>query len=415
MIPDNNTNRQERLLLIIAGVFVVINHALLLLTTNRPAVDTIVVLVWILCAGAGHFILRRHLPNRDPLLYPVVMLLVGWGLVVIDRLAPAFADRQAIWLLISTGTFVVMILFAEHIQQLQQYRYYALVSGITLLATTLFIGVNPSGFGPRLWLGVNDIFLQPSEPLKLIVLIFLAGFLADHRNTLQQSLWQMRLLGPSALIIGLCLLILIIQRDLGTATIFYVLYLLMLYLATERLSILVVGLGALLMAAYLGYQVLDIVALRIDIWLNPWPDADNRAYQIVQSIMALSAGGVVGVGVGQGLPTFIPVAHTDFVFAAIAEEWGLIGIMMLVFAFVLLIYRSLEIAIQVQTQSVFLSMLAAGIGLLFAVQSLMIMGGIVRLWPLTGVALPFVSYGGSSLLTSMLAVGCLLIISDRQP
>lgn len=410
-----NPTPTERLLLLLAGAFVLLNQALLMHTLSRPWQDSLVIVAWICCAIGGHLALRQALPHRDPLLFPIMMLLIGWGLVVVDRLAPSFADRQAIWLLIGTGILIGLLPLSPQIQLLGRYRYHGLVVGIVLLAATLIIGVNPSGFGPRLWLGLGELFFQPSEPLKLIVLVFLSGFLADHVVQLKQSLWQSRLLGPSALILGLCLLILVRQRDLGTATIFYVIYILMLYIAIEQVMILLLGFGFLLWAAYIGYQTVDIVALRVDIWLNPWPDADNRAYQIVQSMMAVSAGGLFGEGVGQGLPTFVPVAHTDFVFAAIAEEWGFFGVATLLGCFGVIIFRSIHIALNVQTQSLFLAYLAVGIGLLFAVQSLMIMGGIVRLWPLTGVTLPFVSYGGSSLITSLIAMTFLLMISDGRP
>ncbi|PJF40092.1 MAG: hypothetical protein CUN55_13185 [Phototrophicales bacterium] len=223
-----------------------------------------------------------------------------------------------------------------------------------------------------------------------------------------------QLIIPSILILGLCIFILVLQGDLGTATIFYVIYILMLYVALEQPIILVIGISLLLLLAYISYQTVDIVKLRIDVWLNPWADADNRAYQIVQSIMAMSAGGFFGVGIGQGQPTFVPVVHTDFIFAAIAEEWGFAGIVVMLFNFGVLIYRSLQLGLNMQSQSIFLALLAIGIGILFATQSLMIMGGIVRLWPITGIPLPFVSYGGSSLLTSITAIAMLLIISNQQ-
>lgn len=414
MIVNVNPTPTERLLLLIAGAFVFLNQALLIDALARPITDMWVAIAWGGCASIGHLQLKHKLPQRDPVLFPIMMLLVGWGLVAVDRLAPAFADRQAVWLMLGTALMIGLLRFTSQLHLLGHYRYHWLAIGIGLLGATLIIGVNPSGVGPRLWLGGGDWFFQPSEPLKLIVLVFLAGFLSEHISQLKQSIWQARLLGPSALILGLCLLILVLQRDLGTATIFYVVYILMLYVAIEQISILVAGIGFLVMTAYLGYLTLDIVALRIDIWLNPWPDAENRAYQIVQSMMAVSAGGLFGVGVGEGLPTFVPVAHTDFVFAAIAEEWGLLGVIALLISFGAIIYRSLGLALRIHATSAFLAFLAAGIGLLFAVQSLMIMGGIVRLWPLTGVALPFVSYGGSSLITSMTATTILLMISDRR-
>ncbi|NDJ86985.1 MAG: FtsW/RodA/SpoVE family cell cycle protein, partial [Chloroflexi bacterium] len=210
---------------------------------------------------------------------------------------------------------------------------------------------------------------------------------------------------------GLCIVMLGWQRDLGTATIFFVVFMLMLYLASGQWLLMVGGAGLLAIAAAVGYILFDVVSLRIDVWLNPWAEAEGRAFQIVQSLMAVSAGGIVGEGIGQGLPTFIPVVHTDFVFAAIAEEWGLIGVLGLLVAIAVITLRGLRIAVLSQSRP-FAAFLAAGLSLSITVQSLMIIGGALRLWPLTGVTLPFVSYGGSSLLTSFVSVGLLLVISE---
>jgi cell division protein FtsW len=212
---------------------------------------------------------------------------------------------------------------------------------------------------------------------------------------------------------GVCVVILIWQRDLGTATIFFVIFMAMLYLASGQWLLLVGGGALLAVAAAVAYRMFDVVALRIDIWLNPWPEAEGRSFQIVQSLMAVSAGGILGQGIGQGSPNFIPVVHTDFVFAAIAEEWGLIGVSGLLLILALIVTRALRIALGSQHRP-FAAFLAAGLGIMLATQSLLIMGGTLRLWPLTGVTLPFVSYGGSSLLTSFVAIGLLLVLSESE-
>lgn len=412
---DFNSTYIERLLLFIAGAFITLHYALLLYLFERSWQHIFIPIIWIFCAFIGHWSLNYQLPKRDPYLYPIMMLLIGWGLVTIDRVAPLFAQRQTIWLILGTCLAIALFKHKKQIYQLEHYYYHGFIITIILLGTTLFIGVNPSGFGPKLWLGSGNLFFQPSEPLKLFVLIFLAGLLTHYNKTYKKrSRWIKQLIIPSILILGLCIFILVLQGDLGTATIFYVIYILMLYVALEQPIILVIGISLLLLLAYISYQTVDIVKLRIDVWLNPWADADNRAYQIVQSIMAVSAGGFFGVGIGQGQPTFVPVVHTDFIFAAIAEEWGFAGIVVMLFNFGVLIYRSLQLGLNMQSQSIFLALLAIGIGILFATQSLMIMGGIVRLWPITGIPLPFVSYGGSSLLTSITAIAMLLIISNQQ-
>jgi cell division protein FtsW (lipid II flippase) len=207
-------------------------------------------------------------------------------------------------------------------------------------------------------------------------------------------------------------IVLVWQRDLGTATLFFIVFLLMLYLATG-FGWLLIG-GTLLVAgvAFAAYQIIDLVQLRVDIWLNPWLEPDGRAFQIVQSLFAFAAGGIAGRGIGSGSPTFIPVVHSDFVFAALGEEWGLLGVIALLMCILMLVGRGFRIA-ATNNQIPFFCLLAAGLSLLVGIQSLLIMGGVLKLIPLTGVTLPFVSYGGSSLLVNFIIVGLLLRLSDE--
>jgi cell division protein FtsW len=198
----------------------------------------------------------------------------------------------------------------------------------------------------------------------------------------------------------------------GAATLFFVVFMIMLYLASGQGQLLLGGLVLLLIASASAYFLFDVVALRVDIWWNPWPTADTSAYQIVQSLMSVAAGGVFGQGIGQGHPTIVPVAHSDFAFAAIGEEWGLLGVLTALSALAVLVVRGLRIA--VRARQPFRSLLAAGLSLMLGVQSLMIMGGVLKLVPLTGVTLPFVSYGGSSLLTNFVIVGLLLVLSSEK-
>jgi cell division protein FtsW len=210
---------------------------------------------------------------------------------------------------------------------------------------------------------------------------------------------------------GFCMLLLVWQRDLGAATLFFILFLTLLFLATGEKRYVWSGLLLLLAAGVFAYFTFDLVALRVEAWWNPWPDANDRAFQIVQSLYALANGGIIGQGIGQGYPDYIPVVHSDFVFAAIAEEWGVVGSLSIVAAFALLAHRGLRIAFQVKRP--FQQYLAAGITILFSTQALLIMGGVTKLLPLTGVTLPFVSYGGSSLLISCIMAGLLLYLSAQ--
>ncbi len=420
--PDSQITRRERLLLLVAGLFVVANQLTLAGARGDAVVALWPVVVWTACAAAGHVALNRRLPNRDVLIFPVVMLLSGWGLNLVDRLAPAFAARQVAWVVVGVSAMIVVVRLPRILRWLRRYRYTWLVLGLALLMFTLIFGANPAGYGPRLWLRAFDIaYFQPSEALKILLVTYLASYLSDHRDRLRAEAIRLRpfrapsleVLGPVLLMWGFSIVVLIWQQDLGTAALFFLVFLAMLYAATERVSYVAVGLGLLLMAGVAAYFLFDVVRLRVDIWLNPWPESQGRAFQIVQSVLAVAAGGVFGQGVGQGAPIYIPVVHSDFVFAAIAEEWGLMGALATVACFALLVTRGLRIAARHAADSPFHALLAAGLSATLAAQSLLIMGGVLKIIPLTGVTLPFVSYGGSSLLGSFVLVGLLLLLSNQ--
>jgi cell division protein FtsW len=349
------------------------------------------------------------------------MFLSGWGLLIIGRLMPAFADRQALWLLISTGALVLAASFPYLLRWLRSYRYLILALGLGLLIATILLGRNPSGLSgaPALWLGLGGLFVQPSEALKILLVAFLASYLAEQFPALSVEIpgirrtFSPRVAGPVLLMWGLSVVILVWQRDLGTAGLFFVVFLLLLYLASGALWILVGGAVLGLAAVLAAYNLFSVVELRVDIWLNPWPEAGGRAYQIVQSLQAFAAGGVFGQGIGQGVPGYVPVVHSDFVFAAVGEEWGLLGTISVVTAIAALCLRGLRISLQYPSRS-FRSLLTIGLSVLLAVQSIMIMGGVLKLLPLTGVTLPFLSYGGSSLLVSFVALGLLIRLSSGE-
>jgi len=372
-------------------------------------------------AGAG-LALRRWRPGHDPLLLPAAGLLTGMGLVMVARLAPRFLARQTIWSLLGLGTMLAAALGLREqagratwpgLRLLRRYRYTWLIGGLAVLALTLAFGVNPAGTGARLWLGLGGFYFQPSEPLKLLMVVFLASYLAEKRPLLTGTAYQvgrLRLpplpyLGPVLLMWGFSLLLLIWQRDLGAAWLFFAVFLLMLYVTTGQLRYVLLGLGLFGLGALIGYRLFDHVRLRVDIWWSPWAEASGRAFQIVQSLLAFAAGGVLGQGIGQGGPTFIPVVHSDFVFSAIGEELGLLGTLGVTALFALLVTCAGRISLAAQTP--FRQLLAFGLAAMLGLQALTIMAGSLKLVPLTGVTLPFVSYGGSSLVTSFALVGLL--------
>ena len=379
-------------------------------------------LVWLLGIFLAHRLLRERLPDHDAFLLPVAGLLSGWGLLTIWRLFPNFGLRQSVWMVIALGVLMLGLRIKPDLGVLRRYKYLWLSGGLLLTALTLLMGTNPLGSGPRLWLGCCGIYLQPSEPLKLLLIIYLAAYFADQipfslsppvpsTSKPASNIPFIPLLAPTLIMTGLALLILLVQRDLGTATIFLVLYATIVYVTSGRIQILIVSLVALVLAALIGYFAFDLVQLRMEAWINPWLDPSGRSYQIVQSILAIANGGMLGRGPGLGNPGLVPIPHSDFIFAAITEESGLIGALGLLLLIALLAQRGVNIAINAANP--FQRYLAAGLTAYLIFQSILIIGGNLRLLPLTGVTLPFVSYGGSSLVTSFVSLLLLLLISSQ--
>ena len=441
---DRRRDRREALLLALAILFVVANVVALALATGDWSWSRLTwPAVWLVVSVAGHLALRALKPRRDPFLLPVYVLLAGWGLLLQDRLAPNFLGRQTLWYVLAMAALLLVAIAPRSLRPLMRYRYVLLLGGLLMVAITLVFGVNPSGGGAALWLSIpvpflDVVYFQPSELLKLLLVIFLASYFTEReplyryqrraaqsddgrpRPNVVRRLWrQLPFLGPLLLMWGFCLLLLVWQQDLGAAGLFFIVFVALLYLATgERFYI---WSGALLLigAGVLAFFAFGAVAPRVLTWLNPWPNVSDRAYQVVQSLYAQAAGGIFGRGVGQGFPDYIPVVHSDFALAAIAEEWGLIGSLTVVLAMAVIVIRGLRaalLALQGLRPRYFHAYLAAGLVVLFAVQAMLIIGGVTKLLPLTGITLPFISYGGSSLLVSSVIVGLLLYLSaaDEQ-
>ncbi len=408
--------------MLLSAGFVIVGTVTLYFAAPTPALSlwhlVALVLGWGVIWGVSEALLRKKLPGADPFILPIVSLLTGWGLLLLARLAPGFLLRQILWLGISCGALCGVALLPTLPRLLRRYRYTLLAAGLLLLGATLFFGVNPSGYGQQLWLGGFGIYFQPSELLKLLLIVYLAAYLSERRDIAQQTtpgkvLW-IAILGPMLVMVGLALLLLGWQQDLGSALLFYLTFVAMLYLAWGKGWHVALSLLLFTPVALVGYMLSERVALRVSIWLNPWaPEQADRAFQILQSLFALAAGGLFGQGLGQGLPTLIPAVHTDFVYAALVEEFGLTGAIALTALVGLLIYRGIVLA--QQAEAPFESLLAGGIAALFAIQTWVIAGGNAKLIPITGVTLPFLSYGGSSLLTVSLATGLLLNISTPHP
>lgn len=357
----------------------------------------------------AHRAANRHLPERDPYLLPAAGLLSGWGLLTIWRLDEDYGLRQTIWLAISVIIFISALYLPKNLAFLRRYKYILLSSGLLITALTLFFGTNPLGVGPHLWLGCCGVYFQPSEPLKLLLVIYLSAYLADRASIRLSSL---PLLVPTLVVTGVALLLLLVQRDLGTASIFVSIFTTIIFLATGKRRILLSIIVFLALALAVGYFFIDVIQVRVEAWLDPWADPSGQSFQIIQSLLAIANGGTLGRGLGIGSPLLVPVAISDFIFAAIAEETGLAGTMGLLALIWLILARGMIIALRSADR--FRRYLAAGVVTYFGIQSAFIIGGNLRLLPLTGVTLPFVSYGGSSLLTSFIALVILLIISNME-
>jgi cell division protein FtsW (lipid II flippase) len=380
----------------------------------RPAVLIgIILVVHLGLVVGGH--------GEDPTLLPLGLALLGVGLALSVRLAPALADRQFQWILVgATGMLIATRLPDDALRWLRRYRYSWAALGVVLVALTFLFGRSASADGPRLWLGSATIGFQPSEILKLLLVVFLAGYLADKRELLARAsshLGPLRLpplpyLAPMAVMLGVSLGLLVVQRDLGAALLLFAIALGMLYLASGRSAYVLAALAVFVIGAYAVHDRVDVVRTRVAIWRDPWSRAQTSGYQPLQAAMAIGSGGIIGAGLGQGSPTVIPAVHTDFVYAAVAEELGVAGAAALLALYALLLLRGFRIA--ARAPDAFAALLAAGLALSLAVQALIIVGGIVRLIPLTGITLPFLAHGGTSLVVCTLSLGLLVRLSRES-
>ncbi len=368
---------------------------------------------------SAHLVVRRLAPAADGLLLPLATLLNGVGYVMIARLDPGLADSQAAWTLIGLAGFAATLAIVPDVRRLEPYRYSLALLGVVLLLLPLIprLGVNING--ARIWLRVAGFSIQPGEFAKIVLAAFLAGYLVDKRDLLILSprrlgplhLPDLKHLGPLLLAWGVALLVMIAQRDLGSSLLFFTLFLAMIYVATERAAYVVTGLVLFVGGAVAAHSQFSHVQQRVDIWIDPFADPKGAGFQIVEAAFAMADGGVTGTGLGLGTPGKIPFAPTDMIFAAIGEELGLLGATAVLAAYVLFVGAGFRVASA--ARSSFEAYLAAGLTSMLGFQSFVIIGGILRVLPLTGVTLPFVSYGGSSLISNYIALALLIAISHR--
>jgi peptidoglycan glycosyltransferase len=365
---------------------------------------------------AAHLANRRLAPGADPLLLPLAALLNGIGYVFIARLDEAAQDEgslaglQAVWTALGVGAFILTLLVLRRARDLRAYKYIAMVVGVGLLMLPLAPFIGSTIHGARIWVELGPVGFQPGEFAKIALAIFFAGYLADNRELLGLSALHPKYLGPVFVAWGASLMVMFFQKDLGSSLLFFALFVVLLWVATGRALYLVGGSVLFLGGAAIAYNQFAHVQQRVSIWLDPWQDASGDGFQVVQSWFALAWGGLSGTGLGLGNPDRIPVVETDFIFAAIGEELGLLGTTAIIVAYLLLIATGLRVALAAEDP--FEKLLATGLTTLLGLQAFIIMAGVTRLLPLTGVTLPFVSYGGSSLLGNYILLALLVRISD---
>jgi cell division protein FtsW (lipid II flippase) len=442
---------EETGLVLLVLLLFAVGYIQLTLTTGSaeivPTARGVLRILWpsmapLLCFVVLSVLTHRLQPRVDELLLPITAFLSGMGLLMTARLDPSLAIlypntypnidvRQAVWITIGAMVYGVIVLVPwdsilrrttrmSLFDHLAQYRYAWLSLGLLLIVATFVFGSDPNDSGVRAWLTIGPLTFQPSELLKILLVVFLASYLEEYRTRIDRGarIWGISLpalpaLVPLLVMWGMAMLLIVLQRDLGAALMLFSVFLAMVYAATGRGLYALGGVVAFVVGAVVLYQVLPIVQLRVGLWLDPW--TQTRGYQSIQAIFAFASGGIFGSGIGQGMPGIVPAAHTDYVFASIGEELGLVGAVGVLLVYLLLAVRGYGIAVRLTGQfTTFAQLLAVGCTTILVVQAFIIVGGNVRLIPLTGITLPFVSYGGSAVLMNFVVMALLARVSVLQ-
>ena len=375
---------------------------------------------------ATHIYLRIRLPNADPYLFPLVATLTAFGLVMIYRIDETLARDQANWFVLGLVLFALTIHFLRDYEVLERYRYTIAIGGLLVLLAPRLPGIGQQVNGAYLGVKIGPIAFQPAEFTKLAIVVFLASYLREHREVLivgarrilGVTLPPLKHFGPMLVVWGASMFMLVFIRDLGSSLMFFAAFLALLYVATGRFSFVVIGMGMFLLGAWFFAATVPHVGDRVEIWLDPYAHPQASGYQILQSIFAQADGGLFGKGFGQALITIpgthnalLPAAQTDTIYALIVNELGLFGACAVLLIYMLIAARGFKIALLADDG--FSKLLATGLTAVFAIQAFVIIGGVTRVIPLTGVTLPFISYGGSSVVANFVLLALLLLVSDR--
>lgn len=411
----------ELVLLCVAAPLVVLLFAMIALNQGQALdMNTLGVPAGIFVAFViAHIATRRFAPGADPALLPIAFALSGIGIAFVTRLAPDLAVNQVMWLFLGVAFMVLVLAFVRNLDKVANYKYTLMIAGFLLLLSPLVPGLGQEIYGSRIWLSLGGFSFQPGEIAKIIIVLFLAGYLAQNREMLSVftvrvgpfRLPDIRTLLPLILMWGVALLIVVFEKDLGSALVLFFMFLVMLYVATGKKFYLAIGLGLIAVGGVGAFLAFDHVQVRVNTWLDPFADAQNTGYQLTQAIYSIADGDLFGVGLGNGLAEQIPVVESDFIFADIAEEIGLLGAAGVLLLFLCFAIRGFVTA--ARAKSDVSSFAAVGLTSVIVLQAFIIVGGVTRLIPLTGITLPFISQGGSSLLASFIIVGLLLRCGDE--
>jgi len=413
-------NMELLLLIIAAPIVILLFGSLVVVNGGELSVNTLGVPIGIFAAFVGaHLAMRRFAENTDPAILPITFALSGIGIAYVTRLAPDLAVRQVVWLFLGIACMVAVLIFLQKIDKVSNYKYTLIVIGVVLLLSPMLPVVGTEIYGSRIWLSVGGFSFQPGELAKIFIVLFLAAYLAQNREMLSVftlrlgplRLPDLRTLLPLLLMWGISMVIVIFEKDLGSALVVFLVFLAMLYVATGKASYVVIGFLLAAVGGTAAFLLYSHVQVRIDTWLNPFADPTGSGYQLVQSLYSMADGGMIGVGVGKGMAEQIPIVESDFIFSAIAEELGLLGAVGVLLLFVMFAVRGMVIA--ARAKSDVSALIAVGLTSIIVLQAFIIVGGVTRLIPLTGLTLPFISQGGSSLLSSFIAVGLLARCGDE--
>ncbi len=411
----------ELALLCIAAPFVIVLFAMLAMNEGQilgfKALEVPICLF--IAFVIAHMATRFLAPGADPAILPITFALSGIGIAFVTRLAPNLAEGQVMWLFVGVFSMIVILAISKNFEKLANYKYTFMVVGFILLLSPIVPGLGQEIYGSRIWLHIGSFSFQPGEIAKIVIVLFLAGYLAKNRELLSVFTYRVgpfrlpdiRTLAPMLLMWVVALLIVVFERDLGSAMVFFFVFLAMLYVATGKKFYLIVGVLMISVGFVGAFFAFSHVQIRVNNWLDPFADAQGTGYQMVQALFSIADGDLFGCGIGRGLADQIPVVESDFIFAAVAEEIGLLGA-----AGVLLLFLSFAIrgfATAARAKSDFASFVAVGLTTTIVLQAFIIVGGVTGLIPLTGLTLPFMSQGGSSLLSSFIAVGFLLRCGDE--